>query len=242
MSRSAEVRIKYASKNASVSNSWKKWQGETKGIIKKDIVKNKIEFEAGFSKWAKNRAEYNTILDQFKNLYAELEPYSLATDYLSEAINANEIIKFAGSLYSAVLKESKSHEKNPAMLMTLLDDFYKDYYQPVDKRSFVALINEYKKIFQKTFSPEIKEFDNPQNFADFIFSESILANEESLRAYIKDSPDISRLERDPAVEMYIAFNKYYNDNIKQKYDQINKKLTLLYRTYMKAIMETCIYS
>ncbi|MFA5850492.1 MAG: S46 family peptidase [Bacteroidales bacterium] len=242
MSKSAEVRIKYASKNASVSNSWKKWQGETMGITKKNIVQNKKEFEAGFTKWAQDKAEFNTLLDQFKKLYAELEPYSFANDYLTEAVNANEIIKFAGSFHSAVLKESKSPVKNPALLMTLLDDFYKDYYQPVDKRSFVALISEYRKNIHEDFQPgyfkaKMKEFDNPQNFADFIFSESILTNKDSLRAYIKESPDISRLERDPAVEMYLAFNKYYNDNIRQKYDQINKKLTLLYRTYMKAIME-----
>ena len=83
----------------------------------------------------------------------------------------------------------------------------------------------------------MKEFGNIQNFADFIFSESILAKEKSLRGYINDTSCISKLEKDPAVEMYLSFNKFHNDNIKQKYDQINKKLTLLYRTYMKAIME-----
>jgi len=242
MSKSTEVRIKYASKNASVSNSWKKWQGETKGIIKMNIVQNKRDFETGFSIWAQNKAEFSTLLDQFKNLYTELEPYSLAMDYFSEAINANEIIKFAGSFYSAVLKESKSPVKNQALIKSLLNDFYKDYYQPVDKRSFVALIGEYMKNIPSDYQPEyfkakMNEFENPQNFADFIFSKSIIANEDSLQAYINDSPDISKLESDPAVEMYLSFNKYYNHNIKQKYDQINKKLTLLYRTYMKAIME-----
>ena len=36
------VRIRYASKNANVSNAWKKWQGESRGIINAGtIAKNK---------------------------------------------------------------------------------------------------------------------------------------------------------------------------------------------------------
>ena len=38
MDESPAVRIQYSSKAASVSNAWKKWQGEAKGIDKNDVV------------------------------------------------------------------------------------------------------------------------------------------------------------------------------------------------------------
>lgn len=36
---------------------------------------------------------------------------------------------------------------------------------------------------------------------------------------------------------YNAFNEFYNNSIKQQYDEINSRLTLLYRTYMRGQME-----
>ena len=34
MQQSQDIRIRYSSKNASVANAWKKWQGEAKGLRK----------------------------------------------------------------------------------------------------------------------------------------------------------------------------------------------------------------
>ena len=44
MSVSQKVRIQYSSKNASVANAWKKWQGEVKGLRKMGTVKSKQEY------------------------------------------------------------------------------------------------------------------------------------------------------------------------------------------------------
>ena len=53
MSQSQAVRIQYSSKNASVSNAWKKWQGEEKGIKKNHTVAAKQAYEKRFREWAK---------------------------------------------------------------------------------------------------------------------------------------------------------------------------------------------
>ena len=47
MSQDQAVRIQYSSKNASVSNAWKKWQGEAKGLARRGTVASKKEFERG---------------------------------------------------------------------------------------------------------------------------------------------------------------------------------------------------
>lgn len=127
MEKDNAVRIKYASKNASVSNSWKKWQGEMKGIIKMNTIDNKREFERGFKEWARGKPEYDGLIEKFAELYARIEELSLVADYQKEAINAVELLSFAGG-------------KNKDTVA-----FYKDYYQPIDKDIFIALFNEYDK-------------------------------------------------------------------------------------------------
>ena len=54
------VRIQYSSKNASVANAWKKWQGEMRGINRLGTVERKRAYEARFMEWAKG-TEYEGI-------------------------------------------------------------------------------------------------------------------------------------------------------------------------------------
>ena len=96
MNKDRAVRIKYASKNAGVSNAWKKWQGEAKGILKMKAIENKQAFEAKFDKWAAGKPEYENLVEKFKELYGSIEELSLVQDYQTEALNAVEIIGFAG--------------------------------------------------------------------------------------------------------------------------------------------------
>ena len=159
MNKDQAVRIKYASKQASVANAWKKWQGEAKGIIKNTAVENKQAFEAKFDEWAKGKPEYEGLVARFKELYGSIEELSLVQDYQTEALNAVEIIGFAG-------RGQRGAEK-----------FYKDYYMPIDKACFIALYNAYNKnIDDKYKSPYFKEqlqkFGSVEAWAEALFTET----------------------------------------------------------------------
>ena len=88
MNSDAKIRIQYSGKYASTSNSWKKWQGEVKGLQRIDAVKLKKDGEAQFSKWVNNDPtrikKYGTILSDFEKLYDEYLPYQSVNDYYSE--------------------------------------------------------------------------------------------------------------------------------------------------------------
>ena len=159
MNKDQAVRIKYASKQASVANAWKKWQGEAKGIIKNTAVENKQAFEAKFDQWAEGKPEYEGLVERFKELYGSIEELSLVQDYQTEALNAVEIIGFAG-------RGQRGAEK-----------FYKDYYMPIDKACFIALYNAYNKnIDDKYKSPYYKEqlqkFGSVEAWAEALFTET----------------------------------------------------------------------
>lgn len=204
MAKDQAVRIKYASKNASVSNAWKKWQGEAKGIFRMRAIENKQEFEEKFTKWSQGKPEYEGLVARFKELYAAIEELSLVQDYQNEALNAVELISFAG-------RGQRGEER-----------FYKDYYMPIDKESFVALYKAYdNNIDDKYKSPYFKEqlqkFGTVEAWADAIFTEK---------------PNLEL-----AAEIYNETNKYFRENYKPVLDSVNKEITLLYRTYMMGQME-----
>ena len=158
MSKDQAVRIKYASKNASVSNAWKKWQGEAKGIFRMRAIENKQEFEKNFTKWAQGKPEYENLVAKFHELYGAIAELSLVQDYQNEALNAVELVAFAG-------RGQRGAEK-----------FYKDYYMPIDKDCFIALYNAYNKnIADKYKSPyfmeQLAKYGSIEAWADALFTQ-----------------------------------------------------------------------
>ena len=204
MAKDQAVRIKYASKNASVSNAWKKWQGEAKGILRMKAIENKQEFEAKFEEWAQGKPEYEGLVERFKQLYTSIEELSLVQDYQTEALNAVELIAFAGRGQTGAEK------------------FYKDYYMPIDKASFIALYKAYdKNIADRYKSPYFKEqlqkYGNMEAWADALFTET---------------PNLAMAE-----EIYRETNAWFKENVAPTLSVVNAEITLLYRAYMRGMME-----
>ena len=204
MGKDQAVRIKYASKQARVANAWKKWQGEAKGILKMKAIENKQAFEAKFDKWAEGKPEYENLVEKFQELYASIEDLSLVADYQTEALNAVELVTFAGRGQRGA------------------DLFYKDYYMPIDKASFIALYNEYNKNIADQykapyFKEQLQKFGTVEAWADALFTET---------------PNMEM-----AAEIYEKTNAYFKENIKPTLDKVNAEITLLYRAYMRGMME-----
>lgn len=204
MGKSQEVRIKYSSKNAGVSNAWKKWQGEMKGIIKMNTIENKRNYEKEFAKWAQGKPQYDGLIERFAELYAQISELSMVSDYQKEAINAIEFVNYAGNI-----KRADS------------ELFYKDYYKPIDKETFIALISEYDKVIDNKykapyFIETLNKMGSVENWADAI--------------YDNDSIEL-------AGALYAATNSHFNTIYRPYLDSINREITLLYRKYMKGQIE-----
>jgi hypothetical protein len=129
------VRIQYSSKNAGVSNAWKKWQGESRGILNAGTIAKKQEFERRFQQWAEasGHQEYITLIPRMKALYSELEPLVFASEMYTEAVLAVELLRFANSLESTVKRSGTA----PAAAYA--ERFFKDFFLPIDKEIFEKL-------------------------------------------------------------------------------------------------------
>ena len=234
-SQSQKVRIQYSSKNASVSNAWKKWQGEAKGIKKMKTVSVKQEYEKQFAQWAKG-TEYEGLTDRIAALYAELEPYSYATDYYSETVRTVELANFAMSVARLFVKNGDGYEFDPAKAASLAESFYKDWYLPIDKESFVAVMDSYEKNVPEDFKPEyykeqMEKYGNAAGWAEDMFTNSMFVDEAKVLALT--SADRPAVMNDPAVRFFNEFLKWYSADVQPVTTRINRELDLAYRDYMR---------
>lgn len=228
------VRIQYSSKNAGVSNAWKKWQGEMKGIVRLGTVARKQAFEASFMEWAEG-TEYEGIIPALDSLYKALEPYNYALDYYNESARTIELVQFASRALKAAEGGSDS------ALKAVEATFYKDYFLPIDKESFVAVMNAYKDNVPVDFRPPY--FDSTlavyggsiEKWADDLFSASVFADRAALEAM--DCAAVAALQDDPAVVFGREFTSWIGENIRPVVSRLNSEINLLNRDYVRGQME-----
>ena len=222
-SESQKVRIQYSSKHANVANAWKKWQGEVKGIRKMKTVQTKQEFERAFRQWSKG-GEFDGVVERIEALYKELEPYQFAADYYSETVKAIEIANFAASFHSAY----KSDVEKAA---DLIDPFFKDWYLPIDKECFAALMTEFDRNVPDNFkcgyfTKQMNKYGSADKWADALFSRSMFTDKAAIESFIRKHKSADKLQKDAAAEFAAEFAIWYSTDIKPVIERLNRDLQL----------------
>ncbi|MDR1983384.1 MAG: S46 family peptidase [Prevotellaceae bacterium] len=249
MANDISVRIKYASKQANIANAWKKWQGEYLGLQRLDAVNKKTEFEKHFAEWVakdNHRSVYKNLLADFKQIYDELDTYSLINDYFNEAIKAPEIIKLASSIDNIFDKKQTKKDNDEALkqLQTTINNFFKNYNLATDKKIFAEVIQTYYSNISNEYHPDIfKKFytENNGNFTEMankIYSETNLLNQTWVDNFLNDIDLKSgEFNNDIAVVFYKSFSDFHEKNILPKLQELNKTLNIKQRLYMRALLE-----
>ncbi len=218
-SKDVATRIMYASKHAGIANAWKKWQGESLGLARRNTVGKKQAYEARFEQWAAG-TEYEGVLASLHAKYAELLPYAITRDYYNEAVYAIELLGFAGRL-------GRLSEAN-----------YKDYSPAIDKAIAVAMLSDFGENVAAEFVPEwytarLTECGSVEGFVEWLFGTSRLTSLECYEGAIAEGYDF---KNDPAVVMRREFDNLYKEKINTPYITLNQEITTLYKTYMRGQM------
>lgn len=247
MRKDNAIKIQYASKNASIANSWKKWMGETKGLKKANAVAVKKQFEADFQQKvaaAGKQAEYGNLLADFEKNYTEIQEYTLARDIFSEiALRNTEILSLGYKLFQLEqiynTKGEQAFNDRRNNLITGLGDFYKDFNPKVDEKVFEQLITIYADKYPKAFLPSEFENVNAANLASEVFNQSQLVSYDKIKELLSgDSKAVlEKLNKDRGFQVIKAMADSHLKKVAPKYDEINLRNIATQRTYMKAIME-----
>ena len=257
MEKDREVRIKYASKYAGVSNYWKKWMGENRGLEILNAVAKKQEIEKQLTNWINTSSEtqkkYGHLLPEFKKLYSEYTPYKLAEEYFYEAIWRIESVKFSSKMASFLRKEDKNTTEDIESLKKYGKHFFKNYNLPTDKKLFKTLLKLYYENAGKDFQPELmnmfktfSHFDVDEetilnNYVDYYFDNTFYLNEEKFNDFIEKynygSETNLKITETPAYNFFYDFVNVYYAKIKPNTEKYSSQIDKKTKLYMRALME-----
>ena len=252
MESDPKVRIQYSAKHASISNAWKKWQGEILGLKRLDAVNRKLEFEAEFKDWAEAngswKGKYQEVFENFDALYFLYRDFIKASDYYSEIVMRGiEAFQVASRVNDIIINiennQGKRLENDLKNTLEFLPKFFKDYHQPVDEQLFEALLPLLANDLESEFIPEYLNAalakNDGEKLVKKVYQKSILSNEQKLTELLEtgDDKQLLNLRKDPLVELYNRLNFHYEANIKPIVDTLNSRIIQNMKIYMAGIMQ-----
>lgn len=254
MNADPKVRIQYASKNARVANAWKKWIGESRGLVRLHAIEKKKELEKQYNNWVgqdpERRKKYSMVLPELKKVYTDIKPYQLAQDYFWEAGYSMELVRFARSFVSlSKLDKNASEEeiqKTIKRVKGAAKSFFKDYNQPTDMKIFRKVFLEmYPENVPEEFQPDIfKQIDkkfkgDKDKYLHYLYSKSMLVHEEKLMKFLDTySPSkASKLHKDPAIQLYNSLIDLYKEKLSTPMAALNHQSDSLMRLWMNILRE-----
>ena len=250
MNKDPEVRIKYSAKQARIANGWKKWIGENLGIKKSKAIEARKAFEAAFRQWAEKpeNQQYASLPDELDKVFTEIRKPQKDFAVFYESLFSVEAVRSMGKYANLIAicesKKEKDYSGELEKLKKSAQSFFKDYYQPIDKEIFMAMMQEYA---QRTKPEDMPAFirnaipafqKNPQKYTDKIFDKSIFVNEEKLMAFLNGfrPKDIKKIKKDYFWRMRSALVEDYKKRIKPGLETLEAKKDSLMKDYMKAQM------
>lgn len=252
METDRKVRIQYAAKYASISNAWKKWQGEIKGLERLEAVAKKLEYEAAFKNWATGNgrwdSEYKPVFENFDTLYTEYGKYIKASDYYSEVVYKGvELFGQAKKLNSIITNiEGKQEDKVKALRVSMkkgLDGFYKNFNQSTDEKLFVALLPTLVNDLDADYIPaEVSEIVQKYSAVELIekvYRKSILADRTKLEKLLESGSDkqILKLRKDPLLAIFDALDFLHETAISRKVKSLSAAIDANMKKYVAGLME-----
>ncbi|MEA3445956.1 MAG: S46 family peptidase, partial [Bacteroidota bacterium] len=246
MNQSQKVRIQYASKYARVSNYWKYFIGQSKGLKKLKVYDKKKNYENELQAWINNdanrKAKYGETFKLIEDAYKEKSSNFFSIVYFSEALRGIEITSFSANAYyglSKILKDNPKDSEKIAKAVEALKEsgksHFKDYDQATDKLMTAEMLAMFIADVDPAHYPgEIAKIAKKykgdySKYADKLFAKSLFANEENYNDFL-EKPSAKKLKNDPAFNLYISIRKKQGELYKQiqpSFTKLNKGRRLM---------------
>lgn len=216
------INIQYASKNASVSNAWKKWQGEIRGVRRSQAVRIKREREAALQLSDTERKE----LEELNSLYSDRSDKSYAKyeatySVLLEALRYGGVELFRVSNWVSLVANANEDYKERA-IDYLTNTFYPDHNVDVDREMSKQVLMVMRKYVPNELLPKWCQNDKSIcESIDKMFKNSIFTDSAKTLSMIRQGK-ASKLTKDIA---YTYYEELYSVLTKDPYKYFNPKLS-----------------
>jgi len=254
MKKDPAVKLQLASSYAGIANYWKLFDGETKQLLKYDVVGQKKKDEEKFNQWAKGKPAYENLFADWGKAYDAWRPYAKHQMFMREGILGSPLIAFASSLLQleAALtrpgtpaaevkkvvdaadqgRKAFLESENKVSDQKILGAVTKMYYQEIDKQQhpatfFPTLKNQYG---------NLEDDDTYRRYAADVFTKTIIFDDARWAAFVA-KPDAATLQADPAFAYASTFITNYNSKYGIFSQQFNAKNAEFGRIYLKGVIE-----
>jgi hypothetical protein len=226
MDQSDKVRIQYASNYAQISNYWKYFIGQTRGLKRLHVYEKKKAEEEAFQKWVdadpERKKKYGNVINDIASAYKELSKYALPETYLSECVFGMEInmllINFK-RMEGLMSKEGVTPEQVKGALARIapaIEDYFKNHNAPTDINVMTAMLGYYHKNISADFHPkELTDMHAKYNgdfrkWVENYYATSVFTDEARLKTWM-ENPDKDKLLKDEGYALMSAFLSAYRD-------------------------------
>ena len=232
MDSDKKTKLQYTAKYSRISNYWKYYIGQSKGLKRMRVYSKKLAIENSFENWVNNgdsvRAKkYLGVLTELEKAYEKNKKIAFNRTYLTEAIfQGPEILSFSYTMknrINALPKDKEKRTEGLRKLKKLAKEFYKDYNPAIDQELLSAMLEMYYYNVPKSqHAPIFKKIENQlfgfKNldfvfFAKNLFKRSYFSNEEKCINFLKN-PSKYLAEKDPA---YLVFSSIYDKYLSELY-------------------------
>ena len=215
MNTSDKTRIMYASKYAQISNYWKYFQGQTRGLQKLNVAARKEAEENRFRQWAnenESRKVYRGVVDDIASAYSTTSQYTISKVYLNEAAFGAESMLF-GLLASRKISDEAFDEKGilkpdvVTALKTQAEAFFDEVNTDTDQKLFAVTMKMFSENVPQDQQPQVfkeavKKFKgNFDKMAATYYKKSAFSSYQDLASFLDGKPSKKALRQRPYLQL-----------------------------------------
>jgi len=245
------VRIQYASKYAGVSNYWKYFIGQTKGLEKLDVFGKKVAIEEELIAWikadVKRQEKYGELLQELEQLYLQKESKAKGDVYLKELLlygNFESVIfsyNFFGLYQALQAGGEEGIQQQIEVVKPEMEKHFKDFNAAIDEKILGELSQMYFENMPSEQQPSYLAEANEEYSGDFsafaqaTYANSIFSSQERAEAFL-ENPDLTTLDNDPIFQIMLSMVTYY----RQQYvanQEVDAEMNKLRRHFIAALRE-----
>lgn len=250
MASSDELRIKYAAKQSRISNAYKKWIGENRGLKKLDAIRVKQEWETRFVEAVKG-TPYESLIQEFDSWVESFKPYALANDYYNELIfSGPEIFRFANNFVKLVKSYSELQskgvlDKQIQDLKSGTESYFKNYDVEVDRQIMKTVLPIFTSALDVNMLPqalkdELTKFKNDITaLTNHLYTSSLFANKSKILFWLEkvDNKAIKKITADPIYKITDNLYQTYIDKVDKGYNEYFDKIQAGMFRFMKLLRQ-----
>lgn len=247
MRQSDDLRIRYAAKQARISNAYKKWIGEGKGLKRLNALQVKKSIDSRFSEKAKG-TRFEPVLNHLSELYRSANDYNIAYDlYVEYLIFGPEIFRFARNFENVVDSYAKGTENKTELEATIkkLASFYKNWDLVTDKKIFVSLTPLFMDNVPTQYLPKELVAERNKNKSDYavwaekVYAQSVFSSPEKLEAVLKslNKKSAQNLQKDPVFVIMKSSYKKLIDEVLPEHEAKQAQIETNMRLFMDGLVK-----